>query len=60
MNEDAVKELENVKRLLILLLIKLGSDSQEIARALGVDSSLVRRLVPSGKVRKIAMSGRED
>ena len=60
MNEDAVKELDNVKRLLILLLIKLGSDSQEIAGALGVDSSVVRRLVPSGKVRKIAMAGRED
>ena len=60
MNEDAVKELDNVKRLLILLLIKLGSDSQEIAGALGVDSSVVRRLVPSGKVRRIAMLGRED
>jgi hypothetical protein len=45
--------LEDVKRLLILLLIKLGSTSEEIALALGVDSSVVRKMMPVRKVRKI-------
>jgi hypothetical protein len=46
-------DMEAVKRLLMLLLLKLGSTSDEIAAALGVDSSVVRRTVPSRKVRKI-------
>ena len=43
---------DEIKRLLVLLLIKLGSSSDEIAAALQVDSSLVRRMVPSRKVKK--------
>ncbi len=58
--DEAIKELEDVKRLLILLLLKLGSDSGEIAGALGVDGSVVRRMVPSGKVKKIALPAREE
>ncbi len=45
-------EIEAVKRLLILLLLKLDSTSEEIGGALGVDSSAVRRLVPSRKIKK--------
>ena len=55
MSEDGAKELDQVKRLLILLLIKRGSSSPEIAGALGVDESAVRRLVPARKVKKIAV-----
>lgn len=50
---DADKQLEDVKRLLVLLLMKLGSPSEEIALALQVDSSAVRKLIPSRKVKKI-------
>jgi hypothetical protein len=55
MNDDAVAELEAIKRLMILLLVKLGSDSKEIAGALGVDGSVVRRLVPTRSVKKISL-----
>jgi hypothetical protein len=54
--DDALQDLESIKRLLILLLIKLGSDSTEIAGALGVDGSVVRRLVPTRSVKKIVLS----
>ncbi len=50
-------ELQEIKRLLILLLIKLGSSSEEIGAALGVDSSVIRSLVPTKKVRKLSFSG---
>jgi hypothetical protein len=50
---DADKQLEDIKRLLVLLLMKLGSPSEEIALALQVDSSAVRRLIPGRKVKKI-------
>lgn len=49
------KEQESIKRLLILLLLKLGSTSDEIGLALGVDASVVRRLVPSAKIKKISL-----
>jgi hypothetical protein len=48
--------LEDVKRLLILLLLKLGSTSDEIGAALNIDSSVVRRMVPSGRVKKLNVS----
>ena len=49
----ADKQLEDIKRLLVLLLMKLGSSSEEIAPALSVDSSAVRKLIPGRKVKKI-------
>ena len=39
--------LEDIKRLLILLLLKLGSDSGEIGEALDVDSSVIRKMMPT-------------
>ena len=53
MAATADKQLEDIKRLLVLLLMKLGSPSEEIALALGVDSSAVRKLIPGRKVKKI-------
>jgi hypothetical protein len=53
------KQLEEIKRLLVLLLMKLGSPSDEIALALQVDSSAVRRLIPGRKIKKI-VSERDD
>ncbi len=47
------KQLEDIKRLLVLLLMKFGAPSEEIAMALQVDSSVVRRLIPGRKVKKI-------
>jgi len=53
MADPITRELEAVKKLLILLLLKFGSTSQEIGGALGVDSSAVRRLVPARGVKKL-------
>lgn len=40
---------EDVKKLLILLLLKLGTTQSEIASALGVSQSSISRIIP-GKV----------
>lgn len=53
MPADTNKQLEDIKRLLMLLLMKLDTNSQEIALALQVDSSAVRRAMPGSGVRKI-------
>ncbi len=50
-------EMDGVKRLLMLLLAKLGSDSGEIAMAMGVDDSTVRRIISFRKVKRICPSG---
>jgi transcription initiation factor IIE alpha subunit len=47
------KHLEDIKRLLVLLLIKLDSTSEEIATALQVDSSAVRRMIPFRQIKRI-------
>jgi hypothetical protein len=48
------KTLEDIKRLLVLLLIKLDTTSEELALALQTDSSAVRRMIPSRKVKRVA------
>ena len=48
------KTLEDIKRLLVLLLIKLGATSEELALALQTDLSAVRRMIPSRKVKRVA------
>jgi hypothetical protein len=53
MPDPITQELEAVKRLMILLLMKLGSTSEEIGTALDVDSSVVRRMVPGRNIKKI-------
>lgn len=55
--DKLLKETEAVKRLLLLLFIKLDVSSKELGTALGVDGSVVRRMVPSSKIEKWFESG---
>lgn len=56
---ELVGEMEGVKGLLILLLAKLGSDSKEIAMALGVDDSTIRRMISFRQIKRICMNGQD-
>jgi hypothetical protein len=53
-NDPAAKELDAIKRLLVLQLITSGVQSNAIASALGVSKSVVTGLVPARKVKKRA------
>ena len=53
MPAEQITELESIKRLLILLLLKLGATSQEIGAALNVDSSAIRKMLPIRSIKKI-------
>ncbi len=53
MNANETKDLADIKRLLILLMLKSGSSSEEIGLALGVDSSAVRKMIPARSVKKL-------
>lgn len=50
-------QLEDIKRLLIALLLKLGANSQEIGLAPGVDSSAIRKMFPVKKISKVDLVG---
>lgn len=56
MNELGQQELEAIKRLLILLLVKLGATTEEIGDALDMTPRHVRRLFSTAKVKRIAFS----
>jgi Mn-dependent DtxR family transcriptional regulator len=51
--EQLSSQIEDLKRLIILLLAKLGSDSGEIAMALQIDPSGVRKMIQMRQVKKI-------
>ena len=51
--DDPVQaELDSIKCLLTLLLLKAGTPQGEIAMALDVDQSVVSRMFPARKVKK--------
>lgn len=52
-SKKELEELQSIRKLLILLLVKLGATSEEIAQALGMDSSTVRKMLPIQKIKKI-------
>ena len=49
--ERLVTEIEAMKKLLVLLLVKLGASGQEIAGTLGVSPASVSRMTPKGVER---------
>jgi transcription initiation factor IIE alpha subunit len=57
---ELVKETEGVKRLLIVLLLKLGATSDEIAVALGVAPSAIRTAIPSRKIKRLPFTREAD
>jgi hypothetical protein len=52
MDANDLKELQDMKRLLMVLLLKLGSTSNELAYALKVHPSRIRQLLPVKKIKK--------
>lgn len=60
MNDRTTEEIEAVKRLLILLLVKIGASTDEIGLALNVSGRRVRQLVPTKGVQRIAFPRSEE
>jgi transcriptional regulator len=48
------KELERIRMLLVLLLVKAGAEQHEIASALGTDQANVSRMLPSRRIKRFA------
>lgn len=54
--DPTLKELDAIKRLLILMLIKAGASQGEIAMALHTDQANVSRMFPARKVKRFQVS----
>ncbi len=52
-----LKELIAIKRLLVLLLLKLGTSQEELGLGLQLDVSNVSRLIPARKVKSFQCIG---
>jgi transcriptional regulator len=49
---DELKELQNIRELLVLLLYKVGAKQSELARALGLtDRSSISKMLPKRGVK---------
>lgn len=51
-NKKTNQLLEDIKKLLVLALIRQGVQSKDIASVLGVDSAIVSRMVPTRRIKK--------
>ena len=51
-NRKTNQLLEDIKKLLILTLIRQGVQGKEIANALRVDPAIISRMVPSRQIKK--------
>ena len=52
MDQKITKLLEDIKKLLMLDLVAKGVQSKDIAHVLGVDNSVVTRVVPARRLKK--------
>ncbi len=50
--DPTLKELDAIKRLLILMLIKAGGSQGEIAMALHTDQANISRMFPARKIKR--------
>jgi len=53
MDAKELKELQAIKSLLIVLLIKLGGTPEEVALALGVHPSRISQIMPVRKIKRL-------
>ena len=51
-NDDVLKELEHIKKLLILQLVRDGATSEEIGLVLGITGARVRQVFPMKKLKE--------
>jgi predicted transcriptional regulator len=58
-DERVLRELEAIKRLIAVLLIKAGTPQSEIATALQMDQADVSRMLPARKFRRFSENGKE-
>jgi hypothetical protein len=51
------RELESIRRLLVLLLLKAGTSQAELALALQMDVGDVSRMIPARRVKRFGAPG---
>lgn len=57
MESSELKELQDIKRLLMVVLLKAGGTPNDLAHALKVHPSRISQLLPVKKIKKTAPKG---
>ena len=57
--QQMLTELEGIKRLLAVLLMKAGTPQSEIAAALQIDQGNLSRMLPARKFKPLNRNGKE-
>jgi len=55
--QDVLKELQTIRALLLLMIVKIGGSSVEIAAALDLSKQRVSQLIPASKIAKLDFGG---
>ena len=55
-----LRELETIRRLLMLLAVKIGATTGEIGVALDVTQQRASQLIAAGKIKKLRFTASED
>ena len=58
-NEELGRELDAIKRLLILALFRAGASANEVATAMGVSPATVSRLMPKRQLDAMAAASKK-
>ena len=57
MAQEELKELQDIKRLLMVLLLKIGATPNDLGYALGVHPSRISQMLPVRKIGKSKLTG---
>lgn len=60
MENHSTEDLQAIKRLLVVLVLKVGAASDEIGVALNMHPGAVRKMIPVSKVKKIEIRHSTD
>lgn len=52
-----MEELRDIRALLMLLVLKIGGTTEEVAAAMGVTNQRVSQMIPASKIKKLKLEG---
>lgn len=55
-----LKELQTIRALLMLTILKIGGTTEEIAAALGVSNQRISQMIPASKIKKLQIESDLD
>jgi len=55
--KNVLEELQTIRQLMLLMILKFGGTAGEIGAALGVTQQRVSQMIPASKIQKLDLAG---